>query len=313
MVTYFSDRERGLEEPTLVDITPAAWRGIAAAIRTRISDGSFGASYPDMCRDGFVPCGTDEKSFWDAMAGEVLDLSEGENILFQPEPPSLLAVMDMIEFCWRCVGKPEKQDYHSHLKHHHLTFDEESGKGEYCDTINRIFQRNRLAYALTEDGNIERLLKAEVSEIVHARYQTNDLQLNEMLETSRRKFLSPDDREHRESLKSLWDAWERLKTIDGRDKKSGVSNLLDDVAGSTESGFRSMLESEARELTNIGNTFQIRHSETNQERLSLSDHIDYLWYRMFALIYLILHQQGAVEKSRTAKPIDDGSDDAAPF
>ena len=313
MVTYFSDRERGLEEPTLVDLTPTAWKGIAAAIRTRVSDGSFGASYPDMCLDGFVPCGTDEKSFWDAMAGEIPDSSEGENILFEPEPPSLLVVMDMIEFCWRSVGRPEKQDYHSHFKHHHLTFDKESGKCEFRKIINRMFQRNRLAYKLTDDGYIERLLKAEVSYIVRAQYQTNDAQMNEMLETSRRKFVSPDNRERRESLESLWDAWERLKTIDGRDKKSGVSNLLNDAAASTESGFRSMLESEARELTNIGNTFQIRHSETNQERLSLSDHVDYLWYRMFALIYLILRRQGAVEKSRTAKPIDDGSDDAAPF
>ena len=289
-MTYFSDRERGLDEPTLLDLTPTAWSGIAAAMRTRVSDGSFGASFPETCYDGSVPCGTDEKSFWDAMAGEIPDLPEGESILFRPEPPSLLVVMDMIEFCWRSVGKPETHEYHSYLKHHHLTFDKENGKCEFRKTINRIFQRNRLAYELTADGQIERLLNTEVSEIVHA-YRTNDVQLNEMLETSHRKFVSPDDRKRRESLESLWDAWERLKTIDGRDKKSGVSNLLDEAAASTESGFRSMLESEARELTNIGNTFQIRHSETNQERLYLSDHVDYLWYRMFALIYLILRQQ----------------------
>ena len=313
MVTYFSDRERGPAKLALTELTHTAWLGIAAAIRTRVNDGSFGARYPDVCPDGRGPCGTDERSFWDAMAGEVPELTEGEAILHQTEPPPLLAVMDMIEFCWRAVGKPVKRDFHSYFGHYHLKFNDEIGQYEFRETINSIFQRNQLAYELTGHGIIQRLLEPEVSQAVHTRHQTNDVELNKMLETACQKFVSPNIRVRRESLESLWDAWERIKTIDGEDKKTGTSTLLDAVAGSPDSRFRSTLESEAQELTRIGNTFQIRHSETDQERLSLAEHLDYLWYRMFALIHLILRHTGIDRPSLPEEAIHDNSDGTAPF
>ena len=46
MERYFSDREHKPPRPTRTDLSPAAWKGIAAAIRTRVSDGSFAAAYP---------------------------------------------------------------------------------------------------------------------------------------------------------------------------------------------------------------------------------------------------------------------------
>ncbi len=306
-MTYFSDRERGPAPPILTELTSAAWKGIAAAIRSRIKDGSFGARFPDICPDGSSPSGTDERSFWDAMEGDIPDLTEGETILYQSEPPSLLVVMDVIEFCWGSVGKPIKRDYHSFFSHYHLKFDDEAGQHEFRESVNRIFQRNRLVYELTEQGNIQRLLEPEVSKIIHARYQTNDTELNKMLETACRKFVSPDISERQESLKSLWDAWERIKTIDGSDKKTGISSILDAVAGSASPNFRDVLEFEARELTRIGNTFQIRHSETDQEYLDSAEHVDYLWYRMFALLHLVLRHITII------KPIHEESGDAVPF
>ena len=48
------------------------------------------------------------------------------------------------------------------------------------------------------------------------------------------------------------------------------------------------MEGEARELTNIGNTFMIRHSETEKVPIKESEHVDYLFHRMFALILMIL-------------------------
>lgn len=311
MRTYFSDREQGLAQPTLTELTSTAWRGIAAAIRTRVNDGSFGIHYPAMCPDGHGPFGTDERSFWDAMAGEIPALTEGQMVLLEDEPPSLLVVMDMIEFCWNSVGEPERQDYHSFFSHYHLQFDEIAGKLEFREKINRIFQRNRLAYKLTTAGNIERLLQPEISEVVHARYGTNDSELNTLLETARRKFVSPDERERHEALESLWDAWERIKTIRGKDKKSGISDLLDEVAGPNSPRFREILESEARELTDIGNSCRIRHSEMNQERLSASEHVDYLGYRMFSIIHLLVRKIGVVEAKQLKKSVS--PDDDIPF
>ena len=197
--------------------------------------------------------------------------------------------MDMIEFCWNSVGKPIRLNYHSYYSHHHLRYDEYEGKVVFRESINRIFQSNGLAYTLTDEGQIERLLPTEIDTALRQPdFQTGDSELDEMLVAARQEFLSPDPNERYESLKKLWDAWERIKTIDCEDKKLGIEKLLDQVAGSNDSLFRKELECEAKQLTKIGNKFLIRHSETTQEPLESPDHVDYLFYRLFALINLIL-------------------------
>ncbi len=42
-----------------------------------------------------------------------------------------------------------------------------------------------------------------------------------------------------------------------------------------EPTFSEVLEQEARTLTDVGNRFQIRHSETSQVPLQRNDHLDY--------------------------------------
>jgi hypothetical protein len=114
-----------------------------------------------------------------------------------------------------------------------------------------------------------------------------------MLETARRKFLDPNEVVRRDALEKLWDGWERLKTIEsGPDKKAQVAALLDRVSSSAGPNFRQILEAEATQLTKMGNSFQIRHSETTQERLRSSDHVDYMFHRLFALVRLVLRASG---------------------
>ena len=54
--------------------------------------------------------------------------------------------------------------------------------------------------------------------------------LDRLLEVSRGKFLNRSMDVRRESLEQLWDAWERLKTLEpGRDKRENSRLLLDKV------------------------------------------------------------------------------------
>ena len=125
--------------------------------------------------------------------------------------------------------------------------------------------------------------------LVESDFDTGDAELNRLLSTAQRKFLDPRPETRREALESLWDAWERLKTLDGQgDKKAQARAMLDNAAGSSSPKFRDALDREATELTGIGNSLRIRHSETNQEMLTTSEHVDYLFYRLFSLIQLIL-------------------------
>src|SRR6185436_10959217 len=107
------------------------------------------------------------------------------------------------------------------------------------------------------------------------------------LEAARQKFLNRSIDVRRESLEKLWDAWERLKTLEpGRDKRESAGRLLDRASG--EPALRARLEHEARELTEIGNTFMIRHTEVDKVPVVASAHIDYLFQRMFSMIRLLL-------------------------
>jgi hypothetical protein len=46
------------------------------------------------------------------------------------------------------------------------------------------------------------------------------------------------------------------------------------------------------ELTGIGNSFRIRHSEVTQEPLTSADQVDYLFTRMFAFVRMALRGTG---------------------
>ena len=295
-MTYFSEREEGERPRDQEKIPDDAWGGIRALVRARIVDGSFGASYSETCPVGGSPTGTDENGFWLAMRGEIPALQQDMLHDWCEEMPRTLDILDMIEFSWRCIGKPVQGSYHSFFSHHHLRFDVETGRDEFREAINRIFRRNGLAYELAEYGRIERLAPPLLrEELGSAQFRTGDSELDGMLEKARRKFLDPDEATRRESLEALWDAWERLKTlVDGPNKKTQVAFLLDGVAGSLSPEFRKALEQEAKELTWIGNNLQIRHSETSQERLAKGEHVDYLFHRLLAFIQLALRTTGRV-------------------
>ncbi len=55
--------------------------------------------------------------------------------------------------------------------------------------------------------------------------------------------------------------------------------------------YRELLEDEARNLTNIGNTFRIRHSEVDKVEIDRESQIDYFFYRMYSLVVLLLRER----------------------
>ncbi len=291
---YFSEREHGEAPRNIEEIGEAPWGGIQALIRARIEDGSFGASYPNHCPDGCGPVGTDETRLWQAIRAEIPGLPERPWYVHLDGIPGTLDILDMVEFSWRSIGKPEQGSYHSFFDHHHLTFNIDAGRTAFVEAINRIFRKNGLAYQLTEEGRIERLAPSILrEELAGAQFRTPDGELNRLLETARRKFLNSNETIRREALEALWDGWERLKTLgSGKDKKSQVGSLLNGVAGASSPKFREALDRDGNDLTWIGNNLQIRHSETTQERLTRSEHIDYVFHRLFALVQMVLRTNG---------------------
>lgn len=292
-MSYFSEREQGERPRDSEAVAEGAWGGIQALIVSRVEDGSFGTSYPETCPDGAAQIGTDYNSFARALRAEIPVFEEPPWFDRSAELPDTLDILDLVEFCWRTIGKPLKGRYHDYFSHYHLSFDIDAGRDEFCAAVNRIFRRNGLAYELREDGRIERLAPPVLREVLSvAAFWTGDEQLDALLEKARRKFFDADIHVRRESLEALWDAWERLKTLNGADKKAEIAAMLDKAAGPSSPVFRDALDKEARELTRLGNDLQIRQAETNREPVSQSGHIDYLFHRLFSLITAILNAEG---------------------
>lgn len=307
--SYFSDREFGARAREAQEITPAAWRGIVGAIESRIDGGAFGLDFPERCNDGSAwIVGTDRTTFSQALQGEIPDLewplrtvTPTHSDFFgssnaEPYAPVTAIALDLIEFCYRHVAEPnEDSPVHSYFGHHHLEFNRDLGRENFRIQVNRIFSRQGIAYELRSDGAIERLAPPVLRERLRsAIFRTGDDRLDELLEVAREKFLSHDANARRESLEKLWDAWERLKTLDNpADKKLSIQTLLDNATA--EQAFREALEQEARELTRIGNAFQIRHSEIGKAPVEDNSQVDYLFHRLFALMYLILEKRSSTQ------------------
>jgi hypothetical protein len=199
-------------------------------------------------------------------------------------------VLDLIQFIHEKIAQPLQRDFHPFLKHYHLDFDREAGQLAFREEINRIFERNGIAYELKDVGAVDRIaspvLREALSETV---FLTGDPILDELLERARTNFLSRNQAVRRESLETLWDAWERIKSLEaGDDKREGIRIILDKAAA--EPNFRGLLEIEALALTKIGNDYMIRHAEVNKIPVNDDEHVDFLFHRLFAAIRLLLRK-----------------------
>nr|WP_199823816.1 hypothetical protein [Labrenzia sp. OB1] len=150
-----------------------------------------------------------------------------------------------------------------------------------------------MSFGITSSGQARRLLPQPIADALGwTMFQTGDTETDRLLGVARQRFLSPKSEDRQDALEKLWDAFERMKTLEpGVNKRAQADALLDRVA-SPGSGFREALAREAAELTSIGNSFRIRHSETTQEALTSLDQVDYLFTRMFAFLRVILKGTG---------------------
>lgn len=118
--------------------------------------------------------------------------------------------------------------------------------------------------------------------------------LDALLQDACKKFKDAAPKSRTEGTEKLWDAWERLKSIEVQvNKRMSVARLLEQC--SPEPAFRAVLDTEARALTEIGNAFHIRHFETDTISISMPEHNDYLFHRLFALIHLLLFSRGRIQ------------------
>lgn len=290
MSNYFSDRERGPKPRMSERIDDTTWAALFSIISAAIDDGSFGYRFPLPCLDSpTLGCGTDTHAFWSAVAGEIPDLDLPLNPRSTPEA---VDVLDLLEFCAKAIGQPEKGAWHDYQRHYHMTWDRPLGLERFVADVNLILARNGVAFELSASGEARRLLLSHLGHLLTtALFRTGEAHTDALLEDARLRFLAPRQQDRRDGLEKLWDAFERIKTLHGDDKRASANALLDSAAR-PDSKLRSMLATEARALTEIGNTHRIRHSEMSQEPLETPAQVDYVFLRLFSFIHLVLTASG---------------------
>lgn len=302
MNDYYSDRINGHRQCVKEDIDKKLWHKIWAKIKKLIDDGSFGYKFPAHCQDGNAVVGTNCETFWHGLSGEIPDITcaqefisyreqyDDEYVEDEGQLPTTYAILDLIEFTARNIALPIQGKWHSYLSHHHISFDRDIGLEGFIKDINRIFSRNGIAYKLSQEGKIMRTLSAPMAAIINtAHFRTDDDKLDEYLNRAVEKYLSPELEARQDALEKLWDAFERLKTIeDGEGKKKQAEALITKATNCYGTTFCGEINEAFKTLTELGNNLYIRHSETNKEDLFDDKAREYLFMRMFSLIYFVL-------------------------
>jgi hypothetical protein len=177
-------------------------------------------------------------------------------------------------------GLFNKRDFRKYTKENKLDFDSEYQKAikEFKEILNDSLQIDDgidLSYLLDLNVNVELLFDRQT--------KTNDQELDSLINEAKDRFFIPKDKQI--ALEKLWDAFERIKTYFGSNKKKSSSELVSIASD----GFNfEIIESEFRLLTKIGNEYKIRHHETDKLEVSKSKHVDYLFFRMLSLIDLCI-------------------------
>jgi hypothetical protein len=210
-------------------------------------------------------------------------------------------MLDLLEFCAKAVGEPILGSYHSYHGHHHMAWDRAAGLTSFIADVNLLFQRNGIAFKLDANGHAQRILPQPVGQALGSQmFATGEAELDRFMEYARSRFLSPKLDDRRDATEKLWDAFERMKTLEpGSDKRAQAEALLDRAAA-PGTRMRDALAEEAKALTSIGNSLRIRHSEVTQEMIDRSEQLDWLFVRMFSFMRLLLLASGRSAHSPSA-------------
>ena len=199
------------------------------------------------------------------------------------------ALLDYVEFFADNVRDVEIGDYHKYFGHHHLIYkDSRAIVLDFKQEINKIFQRTGVLYCLNADLQVERVIEGsplttELENMVTSVKEPGTRELIQKAIELHRSY-TPDN--IRFATEKIWDAYERLKTYyTSLDKRASADKIIFDMSAS-QPAFIDLFTKEFKALTEIGNSFTIRHHETNKIEISDLNYYDYFFNRCLSLIAL---------------------------
>ncbi|MDS0527067.1 hypothetical protein NNC19_15340 [Clostridium sp. SHJSY1] len=282
---YFTDRENGVKVSDTEEIELNVFNAIVGVYIQFQNQLAYNFSEKDDYNN-IVRFNTNR--FRDRMLGDIPDFTLNEygwiSSLEEGSEFNKYALLDFIEFCWENIKDYKKGSYGLVFYH-----DKEKEKSIFQNEVNKIFERNGIVFRLNNDGQIERILPVQLDVLVKKYSHTgNDKELNKLIDEAIKYIIKPKFEDRQIAIEKLWDAYERIKTYYGNNKRESSKNLVK-IASEGSEEFESLINEEmVNSLTKIGNDFRIRHHEKNKIKINSVKHIDYLFYRMMSLISFLV-------------------------
>ncbi|MEH6849431.1 AbiJ-NTD4 domain-containing protein [Bacillus pseudomycoides] len=161
---------------------------------------------------------------------------------------------------------------------------------DYRNEINEIFQESGLLFTLTSGKLIERIVEnSPLSPAIETQVQQiAEYGTRELMKDAIALYKTPNPAARQDSVEKIWDALERLKTYyTNLDKRGSATKVVNDMSNG-KYDFITIFDAEFRALTDIGNSFRIRHHETNKIDITDNRHYDYFFNRCLSLIALAI-------------------------
>lgn len=193
---------------------------------------------------------------------------------------------------------PDSEDLIGFKKITSITTDDFKFIFNYCMT-NQYIKRYSLGGGceykifLTEEGFYK--AKKSEEEIIYQNklqkeliyietYKSKDSDVNKLMLEAKKNFL---DDNIQIALEKIWDAMERVKSLEHSDKKQSVNIICSKLGNEIESKF---FDTEYQTLTNLGNSYQIRHFEKDKKPIINNETRKYLFFRVLSIVNLTLNK-----------------------
>ncbi|WP_322421777.1 hypothetical protein [Jeotgalibacillus haloalkalitolerans] len=284
---FFSDNELGKKELNSEEINFNVFNAIVGIFNRY--ELCFCKHFP-MYNDRRQIIGTDRKTLIADIKGYIPSFEEFGQFE-EWNFPNKYSVLDFVQYCYSKISDVYYDETDFFGRDTYITMSTNEKKEAFRKEVNQIFERNQIVFYVDENGNIKRQLPIEMGNLINdLPVKTNDDNLNELIKLAIDNIHKPEIEKRTFALEKIWDAYERMKTYyEGMNKRNSANTLIEEVARGTNN-FDEVLEAEFRSLTDIGNKFQIRHFERGKIKVNDKKHVDYLFFRMIALISLCLNE-----------------------
>lgn len=165
---------------------------------------------------------------------------------------------------------------------------------DYRKEINEIFQESGLLFILNNEKIIDRIVEnSPLSSMIESQVEEiTEYGVRELMKDAIALYKTPNSAARQDSVEKIWDALERLKTYYTNLSKSiSVEKVVNDMSNG-KGDFVELFDTEFRALTDIGNSFRIRHHETYITDITDNRHYDYFFNRCLSLIALAIQYLG---------------------